>query len=346
MPRLTLRSAVGAGVAVAVPAAGGLLASAPAHALAPGSTTGTSGSTGTSAGTATTAVNPLVYYGSRGTAVRTVQAKVGVPVDGIFGPATLAAVKSFQRSNGLVPDGVVGTLTWAKIGSSATAGTGTGSGSTTTTTPSTPVVTTPTTACSTSSTIIGYGSQGQLVQLLQTRLGVSVNGWFNMTTKRAVQAFQSQNGLASDGVVGPLTWAKLGCTGSSATTTPTTDPTDPADTTASATAAQIIAYAKTFSGTPYVWGGSTPNGFDCSGLTSYVFKHYGYTIPRTAAQQQAYFTRTSAPRPGDLLFYGAPAYHVAIYLGNGMMLDAPHPGAVVGTRAIYGNPSSYARVLG
>lgn len=342
MPRLTLRSAVGAGVAVAVPAAGGLLASAPAHALAPGSTTGSSGSTGTSAGTATTATKSLVSYGSRGTAVRTVQTKVGVPVDGIFGPATLAAVKSFQRSNGLVPDGVVGTLTWAKIGGGATTpSTGTGS---TTTKPSTPVVTTPTTACSTSSTIIGYGSQGQLVKLLQTRLGVSVNGWFNMTTKRAVQAFQTQNGLASDGVVGPLTWAKLGCTGSSATTTPVTDTTTPS-TTGAVTGDQIIAYAKSFSGTPYVWGGSTPNGFDCSGLTSYVFKRYGFVIPRTAAQQQAYFTRTSAPRPGDLLFYGSPAYHVAIYLGNGMMLDAPHPGAVVGVRAIYGNPSSYARVL-
>ena len=128
--------------------------------------------------------------------------------------------------------------------------------------------------------------------------------------------------------------------------TPTnpTPPTPPASTT-SVTAAQIIAYAKTFQGVPYVWGGSTPSGFDCSGLVSYVFKQYGITMPRVAAQQQAYFPSTSNPQPGDLLFYGYPAYHVAIYLGDGMMIDAPHPGATVGVRAIYGTPSSYARVL-
>jgi len=114
---------------------------------------------------------------------------------------------------------------------------------------------------------------------------------------------------------------------------------------ATGTAAQVIAFAQTFTGTPYVWGGSSPAGFDCSGLTSYVFKNFGYYMPRTAAQQQAYFPRVSNPQPGDLVFWGYPAYHIGIYVGNGMMIDSSQPGVPVAMRKVYGSPSGYARVI-
>jgi cell wall-associated NlpC family hydrolase len=96
-------------------------------------------------------------------------------------------------------------------------------------------------------------------------------------------------------------------------------------------AAQIIDYASQFLGVPYVWGGTSPSGFDCSGLVQYVYGHFGIYLPRTAAEQQQvglYVSRDQL-QPGDLVFFGDPAHHVGIYVGNGMMLHAPHTGDVV-----------------
>ena len=93
----------------------------------------------------------------------------------------------------------------------------------------------------------------------------------------------------------------------------------------------VIAYASNFLGVPYVWGGSSPSGFDCSGFTSYVFAHFGVNLPRVADAQQnvgTYVSRANL-KPGDLVFFGSPAYHVGIYVGNGNMIDAPHSGTVV-----------------
>lgn len=340
LPRLTVKQAVGAGVALAIPTGGTLMAAAPALA-APGDDT-TNGSASTP--------RPTLSYGSRGAAVKIVQARVGVTADGIFGPATLSAVKTFQRANGLVPDGIVGARTWAKVGGSAV--TPTPSRPTTpttpttgTTTPTVPTTTTP--ACSPTSTTLRMGNSGQLVKVLQDRLGLPTDGWFGANTKAKVLAFQRATGLYADGIVGPRTWTKLGCVGPNApqpTTPPVSTPSVPS-TPATGTAAQVIAFAQTFTGTPYVWGGSSPAGFDCSGLTSYVFKNFGYYMPRTAAQQQAYFPRVSDPQPGDLVFWGYPAYHVGIYVGNGMMIDSSQPGVPVAMRKVYRSPSGYARVI-
>jgi len=96
-------------------------------------------------------------------------------------------------------------------------------------------------------------------------------------------------------------------------------------------------------GVPYVYGGTTPNGFDCSGLTSYVYRRAGISIPRTASAQKAAATPVSNPRPGDLVFFGYPVYHVGIYVSPGTMIDAQRPGTTIGYHSIWTRPSGYGR---
>ena len=102
----------------------------------------------------------------------------------------------------------------------------------------------------------------------------------------------------------------------------------------SATASAVITSAKQYMGVPYVWGGSTPSGFDCSGFTQYVMKQNGITIPRTAAEQFATGTAVdkSALKIGDLVFfttYKAGASHVGFYMGNGQFIHASSAGSKV-----------------
>jgi cell wall-associated NlpC family hydrolase len=113
------------------------------------------------------------------------------------------------------------------------------------------------------------------------------------------------------------------------------------------TGAAILAEAAKYAGVPYLWGGSTPAGFDCSGFTTYVFAQLGISLPRTAAQQKNFVTPVSEPRPGDLVFYGSPAYHVGIYAGNNTMWDSARPGTVVSLRTIWDSGDlSYGRIPG
>jgi peptidoglycan DL-endopeptidase CwlO len=108
----------------------------------------------------------------------------------------------------------------------------------------------------------------------------------------------------------------------------------------------VISKAYAYLGVPYVWGGSSPSGFDCSGLTSYVFRQVGVSLPRTAAAQQKFGTKVSlsALQPGDLVFWGSPAYHVGIYIGGGSYIHAPTTGDVVRVATLKGATSA-TRVL-
>lgn len=91
---------------------------------------------------------------------------------------------------------------------------------------------------------------------------------------------------------------------------------------------QIVAYAKQFLGTPYVYGGNGPSCFDCSGFTKYVYAHFGVTLNRTATDQLANGTSVSKSQlqPGDLVFFRAnttkPVSHVGIYIGGGQFIHA------------------------
>ena len=98
---------------------------------------------------------------------------------------------------------------------------------------------------------------------------------------------------------------------------------------------EIINTAKSFLGTPYQWGGTSPSGFDCSGFVQYVLAQNGKSIPRTSQEQFAsgQAVDKSQLQAGDLVFYdwsgGTEATHVGIYEGNGKMIHAPHSGDVV-----------------
>lgn len=95
----------------------------------------------------------------------------------------------------------------------------------------------------------------------------------------------------------------------------------------------IVKYAASFIGTPYVYGGSAPGGFDCSGLVQYVYAHFGISLPRTSEQQvNAGAPVTGDLEPGDLLFFEPSSSgpgHVGIYAGDNTFIEAPHTGANV-----------------
>ncbi len=97
---------------------------------------------------------------------------------------------------------------------------------------------------------------------------------------------------------------------------------------------KIIATAKKYIGVPYVWGGTTPAGFDCSGFVQYVFRQHGITLPRTSAQQYTAGKSVSKSnlKPGDLVFFATnytKVNHLGIYIGNGQFIHASSSKGVI-----------------
>ncbi|WP_018528450.1 NlpC/P60 family protein [Streptomyces sp. HmicA12] len=102
-------------------------------------------------------------------------------------------------------------------------------------------------------------------------------------------------------------------------------------------AAQALAFAKSQIGKPYVWGATGPDSYDCSGLTQAAWKAAGISLPRTTWDQVEVGTTVplSDIQPGDLVFFYDDISHVGLYLGDGMMIHAPKPGAYVREESIY-----------
>jgi cell wall-associated NlpC family hydrolase len=110
----------------------------------------------------------------------------------------------------------------------------------------------------------------------------------------------------------------------------------------------LVSFAKKFLGVPYVWGGTSPNGFDCSGFVQYVYKQMGVNLPRISADQARAGKRVGLGdlKPGDLVAWdnssrNSGADHIAIYIGNGLIIEAPRPGRSVQITRLYDSGSAW-----
>ena len=174
-------------------------------------------------------------------------------------------------------------------------------------------------AASTSSTILGELKNGTAITVLSTS-----NGWSKVS-------YAGKAGYISADY---LVTASSGTAISPSNTA--------ASVSISAKRQSVLNYAAQFLGVPYVYGGSTPSGFDCSGFTSYVFKNTVGSIPRVAQAQYDATTRVSRDDllPGDLVFFGSSTSsisHVGIYVGSNQFIHAPSTGDVVKYSSLTGS---------
>ena len=218
----------------------------------------------------------------------------GGTIDGIMGPGTRRAVRALQGRVGILVDGIVGPQTRGALSGNTSSGT------------------------STSSNDSGPKPSQSVTVAVQQKLGLSADGAYGPQTRAAVKAFQARNGLEVDGVVGPATMSKLGIAGST-----TTEPA-PAS---SGGGGSAVSAARSAIGTPYSYGGSSPGGFDCSGLVVWAFQKAGVSLPRTSFAQfgSGSAVDRSSIQAGDLVFFnanGPGASHVGIATSNSTVISA------------------------
>lgn len=166
------------------------------------------------------------------------------------------------------------------------------------------------------------GDQGEEIAEIQGQLvvlgyDVMADGSFGPATVEAVKAFQKSHGIKADGLIGPTTYTAL--LGKAMPDNITRG--------MNYIAGRIISMSMDYIGVPYVFGGTSPYGFDCSGYVQYVFARAGISLPRTADVQYEVGTpiSTSDLIPGDLVFFETYTYgasHVGIYVGDGNFIHA------------------------
>ncbi|MFI5616302.1 NlpC/P60 family protein [Streptomyces sp. NPDC051567] len=160
----------------------------------------------------------------------------------------------------------------------------------------------------------------QLREVERTLSSLSAEQLTRLGAREAGESAAAQRELVDSG--------RLGSPGAAAVRTPT------------AAGGAALTYATAQLGKPYVWGAEGPGAFDCSGLTSQAWAHAGRSIPRTSQEQWARLPKVALDelRPGDLVVYFPQATHVALYVGDGKVIQAPRPGARVKVSPIAANP--------
>lgn len=171
--------------------------------------------------------------------------------------------------------------------------------------------------------VMHYGSTGADVSTLQSDLQTlgffpkneGITRYFGPTTSHAVIGFKKDHKLGANDLVTPGVFAII-----------QHDASRPPSVTADTLGEKIVAKAEMYLGAPYVWGGNSPSGFDCSGFTQYVFAQFGISLPHSAAAQAQMGTPVSKAdlQPGDLVFFNTSGgiSHVGIYIGGDKFIDA------------------------
>jgi len=224
---------------------------------------------------------------------------------------TRSAVIAYQKSHNLRVDGIAGPETLGSLfGTSSTA------------------------QVKSKVTYLQRGSSGQAVKNVQAKLKDlgylkgRVDGIFGPQTEAAVKSFQRAKHLVVDGIVGPKTESALSSAKASVSAPTTSKGSNTAIKQMNYSVSKadaVIATAKKYIGVPYVWGGESPKGFDCSDFVQYVMSQNGISIPRTTSAQYSGGTAVSTPQKGDLVFfstYKSGPSHVGIYIGNGQFIQA------------------------
>lgn len=283
------------------------------------------------------AAGATFHPGDRGEQIAAIQNALvqngsSIVVDGDYGTGTKEAVMAFQKRHGLDADGIVGAQTYQAL-------MGTGM---------------PENVSSHFIEKKELKSQGKenimfplvtadnAIRVVQQALAnkgynLDVDGVFGVGTEQAVRKFQADSGLDVDGVVGKATFYAL--TGEKLPGGPIRrfgnggygSATGTAN---SALAKQLLGIANQYKGVPYVFGGSTPSGFDCSGFTRYVYSAVGINLPRCADEQYSVGSDVSMSnlQPGDLVFfstYEPGVSHVGIYIGGSQFINASNDGVSV-----------------
>ncbi|WP_185819900.1 peptidoglycan-binding protein [Salibacterium salarium] len=269
----------------------------------------------------------IIESGDKGSTVSLLQRQLkdlgfyNKDVTGVFGPMTEEAVRKFQQKNQLEIDGLAGPKTLNKLKNNPIDAGSTTDGSDAESTKN--VNTTEE---------LRYQSSGEEVEQLQEQLRqlgymkMRATGVFGEVTEKAVKDFQEENNIESNGIADVRTLEHIDdmVNGEEKEETEADTASDMSSN-QKVNATNLVADAAEQVGTPYVWGGTSESGFDCSGFLQYIFQESGIGLPRTVADIYDRGESVENPRVGDIVFfetYTDGPSHAGIYTGNNQFIHS------------------------